>query len=40
MNMIILSPVRIGEAGYNAKHGHNTSESSDMVNECDMVLLS
>ena len=28
MNMIILSPVRIGEAGYNAKHGHNTSESS------------
>ena len=28
MNMIILSPVRIGEAGYNVKHGPNTSESS------------
>jgi hypothetical protein len=25
--MIILSPVRIGEAGYNVKHGPNTSES-------------
>ena len=28
MNMIMLSPVRIGEAGYNVKHGPNTSESS------------
>jgi pSer/pThr/pTyr-binding forkhead associated (FHA) protein len=28
MNMIIQSPVRIVEAGYNAKHGPNTSESS------------
>jgi hypothetical protein len=28
MNMIILSPVRIEEAGYNVKHGPNTSESS------------
>ena len=27
MNMIILSRVRIAEAGYNVKHGPNTSES-------------
>ena len=38
MNMLILSPVRIGEAGYNAKHGPNTSESSVVTSADDWHL--